>query len=146
MVHLLHLVDDWRRVVGEVVRVTSRYVISVIENVEGPSFRNLYIETGKELGQPAKKFKRGEEELARLCRPSRTRVLVRYGDETEADREIDEFESRLHSATWDIPPRVHRKIVRRMREEYGGKKIPRKHEVKLVMWTPRELLNLHPST
>lgn len=146
MVHILHLVDDWRRVVGEVVRVTSRHVVSVIEKVEGTSFRDLYIESGKELGQPPKKFQLGEEELERLCQPSRTRVLVRYDEETEADREIDEFESRTYSPTWEIPARVHRKIVRKMREEYGGKKIPRKHEVKLVTWNCRELLNLHPST
>src|SRR5216684_1663072 len=45
--------------------------VAAIEKVEGPSFRDLYIESGEELGQPAKKFRRGEEELERLCRPSR---------------------------------------------------------------------------
>ena len=146
IVHLLHLVDDWGRVVGELVRVASRYVVSVIEKVEGPRFRDLYIESGEELGQPAKKFRRGEEGLESLCKPSRSRVLVRHADETEADTEIDEYESRIYSATWDIPSTVHAKIVRRLRDEYGGKRIRRKHEFSLVMWTPRELQNLHPST
>ena len=31
-------------------------------------------------------------------------------------------------------------------EVVGGKRIRRKHEFSLVMWTPRELQNLHPST
>ncbi len=147
VMHILHLVDDWSRVVRELGRVTSSYVVSVVQKVEGPRFRNFYIESMEELGKPMKKFKWGEEELARLCQPVKSRVLIRYGDETEADREIDGFQSRIYSETWNIPPTVHGKIIRRMREEYGGKKVRRKHEYRLVMWTPRELLNLrHPST
>src|SRR5437016_4320349 len=59
IVHLPHLVDDWRSVVGELVRVASRYLVSVIEKVEGPRFRDLYLEAGEDLRQPAKKFRRG---------------------------------------------------------------------------------------
>ena len=141
IVHILHLVDDWREVVKELARVTSRYVVSVIQKVEGPSLRDFYIRMREELGKQSKCM-RGEEELESLCKPQKSRVLVRFSDEKEADREIDEFESRGRSATWNIPTRVHREIIRRMREEYGGKKMRRKNEFRLVLWAPGDLESL----
>ncbi len=54
--------------------------------------------------------------------------------------------SEVYDAARDIPPRVHGRIVGRVREEYGGKRIRGKHEFSLVTWSCRELLNLHPST
>jgi len=146
MVHFLHLVKDWVKVLHELGRVASEYVLSVTQRVEGPRLRRVYVELREELGYPVKGLKWGEEELARLCPPLTSRPLAAYSDYTWADEEISEFESRIYHHTWDLPLNVHRRIIRRMKEEYAGKRLHRKHELRLVMWNPDVLTNFNPST
>lgn len=144
-VHFIHLVEDWANALKEIGRVARRQLVSVIEYSTTLGFRVVYTQLREQIGWPTNRLDGGEKELAKRMRPTHVETLVEYSEEIEANQELLQFESRLSSATWGVPDDVHAKIISRMRQLYQGMRIPRKQTIKLVAWSPEQLLKLSHS-
>jgi SAM-dependent methyltransferase len=144
MIHVLHLVKDWVWVVREVGRVTKNVLISEAGDIEGFSARQRYLELRAEMGYPLDRFNDAELGLRRLIRPKFVVPAGDYWTEVDADDEINSFESRKSSVMWDVPDDVHSAIMKRLRTEYGGKKLRRRDMPEVVGWDPAHLRAYKP--
>ncbi len=144
-VHFMHVVEDWVELLKEIGRVSRRQLVSVVEYSTALGFRAIYTKLREQSGLPTNRLDGGERELAKRLRPMQVETFVEYSDQIDADQELLHFESRLSSATWGVPDDVHAKIMHRMREMYQGMKIPQKETIKLVAWSPEQLLKLADS-
>ena len=139
MIHVLHLVENWVRVVHEVGRVTKRLLISEAGDTEGFSPRQRYLELRAEMGHPLNRFNDSEPGLRKLIPPEFIVSAGDYWTEVDADGEITNFEARKSSVMWDVPEEVHRRIMQRLHKEHHGK-IVRRHEIaEVVGWDPAQL-------
>ncbi len=139
MIHLLHLVRDWVQVVREVGRVTRKVLISEAGDVHGFSARQRYLEIRAEMGYPLNRLNDGEFGLRAIIPPKFVASAGDYWTDVRADEEIDSFDRRKSSVSWDLPEAVHKKIIQRLHAEYHGKTIRRHDIVEVVGWNPDQL-------
>jgi ubiquinone/menaquinone biosynthesis C-methylase UbiE len=139
MIHLLHLVHDWKRVVREVGRVTRRIVVSEVGEAEGFRPRQEYLRLRREMGHPLNRLNDAEHGLRRLVYP---KLLARIGDyesEVEADVAIAQLEKEGFAISWDLPKEIHRTIIDRLRSDYGGKRLRRHDTIEMAGWDPEQI-------
>lgn len=139
MIHVLHLMDDWRAVVHEVGRVTRRILVSEAGRSEGFSPRKAYLEQRAKFGRPLNRLNDAEYALRSRVPP---KIVIATGDywvEFDADQEIDAFESRKSSVMWDVPEDVHRKIIQTLHSDHGAKRLRRHEFTEVVGWDPADL-------
>ena len=144
-VHFIHLVEDWIGVLREIGRVARRQLVSVVEYSTTLGFRGVYTQLREQMGLRTNKLDGGEKEIAKRLRPIHVETLAGYSDEIDANKELMHFDSRLSSATWEVPEDAHAKIMHQMRDLYQGMKIPRRQTIKLLAWSPEQLLKLSNS-
>jgi ubiquinone/menaquinone biosynthesis C-methylase UbiE len=142
MIHVLHLVRDWVQVVGEVGRVTSKIVVAEVEGGKGFSPRQRYLELRQEMGYPLNRFNDGEAGLRRLVRPAVVKLVGDYSTDVDVNEEIDSFDRRKSSVSWDVPTEVNDRIIQRLHSENPEKTIRRREIVEVVGWDPRRLRNV----
>src|SRR2546428_5459384 len=121
MVHLLHLVDYWASVVREVGRVARLSVMSLVGSSSGFRIRQGYLKLRKEMGYPLRRFNEAEEGLRKLLTPAETRFVGEFSSEVKADAAIASLEKGDFAINWDLPKDIHRRIIEKLRSEYGGK-------------------------
>lgn len=139
LVHILHLVGDWRAVVRESARVSRGTVVSVLEDATGPDLRSEYRELRGRMGHPLVRLEKGERALEELARPIAT-VLVAESDRVVvADDEIAHLRERGQSLTWDVPEDVHAGIIAALRERHAGRTYRRRSTVRLAVWSAADL-------
>jgi SAM-dependent methyltransferase len=139
MIHVLHLVGDWVRVVNEVGRVTRKVLLSEAGDAEGFNPRQRYLELRTELGYPLNRLNDSEFGLRKLVKPKSMLSAGDYWTTLNADEEINAFVQRRSSVMWDVPEQVHERIIHRLHQENQGK-ILRRHETpEVVCWDPAEL-------
>lgn len=144
MIHLLHLVHDWVKVIHEVGRVTKKVMVSEAGDAEGFSPRQRYLEIREELGYPLKRLNDGELGLRKIIPPSSVALVGDYWTDFKAKDEISRFESRKSSVMWDVPEDVHKSIMKQIHEEYDGK-ILRRHDIpEVVAWDVSQLRAFTP--
>ncbi|TMI66761.1 methyltransferase domain-containing protein [Candidatus Bathyarchaeota archaeon] len=141
MVHVLHLVRDWVQVVGEVGQVTRRVVVAEVEGGEGFSPRSRYLELRKAMGYPLDRFNDGEAGLRRVIPPATIKLVGDYLTDIHLHEEIDSFDKRRSSVSWDVPAEVNDKIIQRLHSENPEKTIRRREIVEVVGWDPTQLRN-----
>jgi SAM-dependent methyltransferase len=143
MVHILHLVGDWARVVREASRVSRGTVLSVINGYEGPDLEEVYLGIRNQMGYPLKRFEAGERGILDRVWPAK---LVKVG-QTEMVVQADEWIGRLlrreTSMTWDMPEDAHLRAIAELRSKYAGKTFRRKQSTELAVWTPDQLRLLY---
>lgn len=143
MVHVLHLVADWSRVVREAARVSRGAVLSVTGSTVGPSLEEEYLGIRTQLGYPLNRFEAGEYGLQERVEPMK---LIRVGEVVrrfESDEEIDSLLRREESLTWDLPEDVHQRVIAELRASYSGKAFETKSAIELIVWSPEQLRLLH---
>ena len=143
MIHLLHLVHDWVQVVHEVGRVTSNVIVAEVEGGEGFSPRSRYLEIRREMGYPLDRLNDGEVGLRRIVTPRRTKLVGDYWTELDVHEEIDSFDRRRSSVSWDLPSGVNSRIIQRLHSENPGKTARRRDVVEVVEWDPAQFRNLN---
>jgi SAM-dependent methyltransferase len=141
MIHVLHLVRDWLQVIGEVGRVTGRIIVSEVEGGDGFSPRSRYLELRKAMGYPLDRFNDGEAALRRMVPPARVNAVGDYWTDIDVHEEIDSFDRRRSSVSWDVPAEVNDKIIQQLHSENRGKTVRRREIVEVVGWDPAELRN-----
>ena len=141
MIHVLHLVSDWVQVIGEVGRVTGRIIVSEVEGGEGFSPRSRYLELRKAMGYPLDRFNDGEAGLCRVVPPKTLKLVGDYWVDIDVHEEIDSFDRRKSSVSWDVPAEVNDRIIQRLHSENPEKIVRRKEIVEVVGWDPGQLRN-----
>jgi ubiquinone/menaquinone biosynthesis C-methylase UbiE len=136
IVHVLHLIPDWRNVTSEMGRVTKNKVVALLTNrlrelnkpanlpgyerVTIPPFHELwtlYAQLREEMGYPIRRNRRmwqNEEEIRSEIPPTK---LVKVSDEVFVmgiNDLIRRFRLRSYPMHQDIPPEVHEKIIQRL--------------------------------
>ncbi len=139
MIHLLHLARDWVQVIHEVGRVTRKVLVSEAGDVHGFSARQRYLEIRTEMGYPLNRLNDGEFGLRRIVPPSFVASAGDYWTSVKADEEIDSFDKRKSSVSWDLPQAIHKEIIQRILSEYQGKTVRRHDIVEVVGWNPEKL-------
>jgi SAM-dependent methyltransferase len=139
MIHVLHLVHDWVRVINEVGRVTRKVLISEAGDTEGFNPRQRYLELRKELGYPLNRLNDSEFGLRRLVKPKAVLPAGDYWTTVNADDEIAAFVQRKSSVMWDVPEEIHERIIQRLNHENHGKTTRRHETPEVVCWDPAEL-------
>ncbi len=141
MVHVLHLARDWVQVVREAGRVTGKIVVAEVEGGEGFSPRSRYLELRKEMGYPLDRFNDGEAGLRRVVPPATVKLVGDNWIDIDVHEEIDFFDKRKSSVSWDVPAEINDKIVQRLHSENPEKTIRRREIVEVVDWDPAQLRN-----
>jgi SAM-dependent methyltransferase len=141
MVHVLHLVHDWVQVVHEVGRVTRKVIVAEVEGGEGFSPRSRYLELRREMGHPLDRFNDGEAGLRRLVRPAIVKLVGDNWIDVDVHEEIDSFDRRKSSVSWDVPAEVNHTIIQRLHLENPEQTTRRREIVEVVGWDPRRLRN-----
>ncbi|MDA4121559.1 MAG: methyltransferase domain-containing protein [Thaumarchaeota archaeon] len=139
MVHLLHLVADWQRVVKEAARVSRAMVLTVTGSTVGPSFEEDYLAIRTQLGYPLNRFEAGERGLQDRVPPAK---LIRVGEverDFSSDEEIASLLRREESLTWDLPEDVHQRVIAELRARHSGESFKTTSAIDLVVWTPEQL-------
>src|SRR3989475_3451490 len=139
MIHVLHLVCDWVQVVGEVGRVTRNVIVAEIEGGEGFSPRARYLELRQEMGYPLDRFNDGEAGLRRAIPPAIVKLVDDRWVDVDVHEEIESFDKRKSSVSWDIPAEVNGHIIQRLHSENPDKTIRRQEIVEVVGWDPAQL-------
>jgi ubiquinone/menaquinone biosynthesis C-methylase UbiE len=136
IVHVLHLIPDWRNVTSEMGRVTRNKVVALLTNrqrefnkpanlpgyerVTIPPFHELwkvYAQIREEMGYPIRRNRRmwqNEEEIRSEIPPVK---LVIVSDEVivmSINDLIQRFRLRSYPMHENIPPEVHEKIIQRL--------------------------------
>jgi ubiquinone/menaquinone biosynthesis C-methylase UbiE len=142
IVHILHLVKDWRAAVREIGRVTKRKVISAVNQTEGDAISESYREWRERLGYPVIRLEGAERRLGEIIAPGEVLPIFDKPDEAEADDDISSYEKRLWSVTWDVPEEVHARIVAELRRSFGGQLVKMRRTMELVTWEPERLKEL----
>jgi ubiquinone/menaquinone biosynthesis C-methylase UbiE len=142
MIHVLHLVRDWVHVVREVGRVTRKVIVAEVEGGEGFSPRSRYLELRREMGHPLGRFNDGEAGLRQLVRPGVVKLVGDYWTDVDVHEEIESFDRRKSSVSWDVPGEVNDTIIQRLHLENPEKTIRRREIVEVVGWDPGSLRNV----
>ena len=142
MVHVLHLARDWVQVVREAGRVTGKIVVAEVEGGEGFSPRSRYLELRKATGYPLDRFNDGEAGLRRVVPPATVKLVGDNWIDIDVHEEIDFFDKRKSSVSWDVPAEINDKIIQRLHSENPEKTIRRREIVEVVGWDPAELRNV----
>lgn len=139
LVHILHLVSDWSRVVREAARVSRSQVLSVTGSTVGPSLEEEYLAIRTRMGYPLRRFEAGESGLQERVAPAR---IVRVGEvkkEFHSDEEIDSLMRREESLTWDLPDDVHDRVIAELRSTEAGRVYETTSAIDLIVWSPVQL-------
>jgi len=145
MIHVLHLVRDWVRVVHEVSRVTRKVIVAEVEGGEGFSPRLRYLELRQEMGYPLDRFNDGEAGLRRIVPPAIVKSVGDYWTDVDVHEEIDSFDRRKSSVSWGIPADINNRIIQRLHSENHEKTIRRREIVEVVCWDPAQLRSVTAS-
>ncbi len=139
IVHILHLVKDWRKAVREIGRVTERKVVSAVSRTEGDAVSDSYRESRARLGYPVNRLEGAERRLGEIIPPGEVLPIFDKWEEVRADDDISSHEKKLWSITWDMPEDVHARIVAELRRSFGGKLLKVHRIMELTTWEPERL-------
>jgi ubiquinone/menaquinone biosynthesis C-methylase UbiE len=142
IIHVLHLVRDWIRVVHEIGRVTGKVVVAEAGDGEGFSPRQRYLELRQEMGYPLDRLNDGEVGLRRIVSPAIVKSVGDYWTDVSVHEEIDAFDKRKSSVSWDVPAKVNSRIIRRLHSENKREIVRRRDVVEVVGWDPAQLLSV----
>ncbi|GEM_PF-2042358 len=140
LVHVLHLVKDWKLVLGELCRTTKKRIISLIEITEGPSVRAEYLHLREMLGYPTHRFNSGERGLAASLEPDMRCPALNKRQKYDFIEDVTHFEKLRSSITWDVPTETHSKIMKLIREHEQSHDQYIHRTCEVVYWQSNKLL------
>jgi SAM-dependent methyltransferase len=134
--HVLHLVYDLPAVLGEVARVSTGRLRSVLQfETARPDLMAAYIDlverTGPRTGPPGL----GERDLARRLPPDLVRDVATFHLRAPASAKLDALESRAFRDTWATPEQRHREVIEELRAKYGGADVLQETHLELAEWS-----------
>ncbi len=140
VVHVLHLVNDWKLVVHELARVADKYVVTVFNEVDALKPRDRYLALRNHFGFPL-----GRDDTAwkvALKAASKIVLVQDQQEEINGDDSILHLGNRRSSVTWDVPDEIHEKIMAQLKRELQGKKYETRALTKIAVWNSSNLVNI----
>jgi SAM-dependent methyltransferase len=128
-VHVLHLISDWQKAVGEICRVSRRALFSLYDARADP-VRQAYRSLLREKGFEQRHVGMSEQDLRVLIAPSKSLFVAAY--DTFADDTLANLLERNRSSQWDVPADVNLEVVERLKATYAGKVF--RQELYLSVW------------
>jgi len=128
-VHLLHLISDWQKAVGEICRVSRRAMFSLYDACADP-VRDEYHRLLKSYGLERRHLGKSEHDLRDLVEPSKSLFVASY--DTFADDTLASLLERNRSSQWEVPEDVNLGVVERLRATYAGKAF--RQELYVSVW------------
>jgi len=138
IVHLLHLVDDWVKIVHEAGRVAGLLIVSLVGTSSGFRIRREYLRLREGMGCPLTRLNNAEEGLRRLLPPKQIRFVGEYTTTVNSEEAIASLEHEDFAISWDLPEDFHSRIIGKLRAEYGERDYPRTDRYEIAMWTPKQ--------
>ncbi len=136
-VHILHLVAEWQKVLGEICRV-SRYAMISLYAASRDPVREAYHELLKQQGYERVHRGKSEQDLRDVIEPTKSLYVASY--ETFADETLANLQQRNHSSNWDIPEDVNLRVLKLLKKEFTGKTF--RQELYLSVWQVDSLKDL----
>ncbi len=138
VVHLLHLVDDWVKIVHEAGRVAGLVIVSLVGTASGFRMRREYLRLREEMGRPLKRLNDAEEGLRRLLPPKQIRFVGEYTTRVNSEEAIASLEHGDFAISWDLQEDFHSRIIGKLRREFGEKDYSRTDGYEIAVWTPEQ--------
>ncbi len=150
IIHVLQLVPDPVRVLGELARVARHRVVAQLPDhrAGGPSLRGKvrerYAELAREMGYPLADHRRyweNSDRVLQMAPPDRVHE-VREDISPDPDPEKQWKDLRTFGGLITVPPEVHDKIVARLRAELAEEPAPegpRSRALRIASWDPPRL-------
>jgi len=135
VVHVLHLIEEWKQALSELQRVTMKIMTSVALKYPPKlsiyeQYRKILLDTGWPRIHPGI----GERDLINEAEPSKIEHIVKYTEERIADDILDILERKTYSFMWKIPNDLHNKIMKILREGYSGKRLSYEYDLDIYIW------------
>jgi len=141
--HVLHLIPDWRDVLGEITRVTREMYFTVIEQSDpGDSILREYDELVKAAGFIYNHPGVFERDLPKLLKPDIVMPAGPFRSTAPASSLLDELDARVYSSQWDVPEEIHRGVMRTLRGKWHGKYLDRTFTLEVTFWRADRLPEL----
>lgn len=139
MIDFLHLIVDWKQVLGEASRVSRKAVISIDRGeCEGDPFdlfKSIMRNRGLDIPQPGPR----ERELASVCTPETRLNLGEYEETLDAHELIAAFEGRSFTFQSDLEEELNRECVEELRGALPSGRFSLHRNIELVAWKPSSL-------
>jgi SAM-dependent methyltransferase len=140
--HVLHLVPDWRDVLGEIARVTRDVYFSILEDGDRWPVKREYDRKVREGGYVWNAPGLPERELPERLVPDVVMPVGPFHEAVAADALLDEIDGRTYSSQWDVPGPLHRRVVDELREAWGGRQLSRSYSMAVTFWRVERLREL----
>jgi len=128
-VHLLHLISEWRKTLGEVCRVSRHAMLSLYYSQKDP-VREAYYHLLEQYGYERRYPGKSEQELRDLITPTKSLFVCSY--DTLADDRLINLQQGTSSSQWEIPEHVNLEVVEQLKTEFAGKTF--RQDLYLSVW------------
>jgi len=81
----------------------------------------------------------GRPDLAEKYPRAIVKLVADYWTEADVHEEIEAFDKRKSSVSWDVPVEVNGRIIQRLHSENPEKTVRRREIVEVVGWDPAQL-------
>lgn len=127
---VLHLIRKWDAALQEITRVTRNVLISPAYTTPN-IIHEKYQEFLREYGYVVPQRGISEAELKRIIQPTKS-ILAVSDIAFEANRTLSMIEEKGASYQLEVPDKIHRQAVKRLKEQYSGKTYYR--SIEIVAW------------
>jgi ubiquinone/menaquinone biosynthesis C-methylase UbiE len=135
-VHVLHLISEWQKVLGELCRVTRDVMLSLYYAHRDP-VRETYHHLLKLYGYEQRDLGRSEQDLRDLVTPAKSLFVCSY--DRLANERLENLEQRTSSSQWKIPEDVNHEIVQKLKLGLAGTTY--RQELYVSIWDIESLKN-----
>ncbi len=141
VVHLLHLIREWKPLIREIARVTRNTLVSLDSKRPSGrvSMRLAYLDKVKQRGVFPLARIEGEIALTDLVKPFRMLLIDTPKFRKKSDEILEELEKRWLAISWGVPNHVHSEVVRELRKEFSGGTMEYDYETYLLVWKADDL-------
>ena len=140
MVHVLHLIPDWRGALSEISRTVKGSLFTVVTHTDRlHEPRAIYERRLDELGYGKAYIGMHEKELAKHLKPDAVTPVCDIEFTLPTDEYIGSLERREYSWATRLPDDLHASVVKEIRQEVGGRSETVKGQILLYEWSARRL-------
>jgi len=156
VIHVLHIIADWPRVMRDVGRVTKRNIVSLLRQrpglmnqwgPDGTGVGALYLSLREEAGYPVRRTDRrrmwqNEQEIRTKVPPLRLKTIRDEMVSMTLEEAFNKFERRSPFMIHEVPEEVHKRIVNKIIAAKGKERFERRIIEELAIWEPSQLESL----
>jgi len=133
--HVLHLIADWREVLGEIARVTREAYFTIIEHSDRvDTIKKEYDKLVRDAGWQWSHPGFHERDLPTLVKPDVVMPVGPFREQVAADTILGELDGRAYTSQWDVPEEIHRRTMALLREAWTGRDFQRAYTIEVTFW------------